>query len=467
MNRPLVCFTPLFAALLLIASFAGPAQAAGSLLAIYNSGQAQVTETRVVTLPEGAAAVVFNDIPSTIDPSSIRATAPDMTVEEVEYSYNPITAANLLDAYLGKELSVVMPDPADANARILRKAKLLSNADRPIFAMGNEVYVGDYEALLLPGMPKGLDAEPTLTLTSRSTVAGRKNVALSYLMGGLTWRADYNLTVGQSGGAAALDAWATVTNDSGHAFTGADLRLVAGDVQRAAAPKMLRAAGMMNEAMVMDAAPAPAMAAEETFSQYHLYDPGRYVSLPARGSKQVGLFSADGIPVRTELTSRYYAGRGQMAGTVDQAVESALLFTNTKENSLGRPMPAGTVRVFMPASDNTRLLAGEARIGHVAEGGEVRLVVGRSFDLNVERVQTSYQRIGKNAAEIGWRITVKNGGDAPKDLKLVDSFSGQWTILNADAHYVSKDAGSIEFDLKGIAPGKEGKVVNYTVRFEQ
>jgi hypothetical protein len=470
MNRPFFPAASLLAAVLfLLAPLAGAVQAVGSVLAVYNSGQAQVTESRVVTLPEGAAAVVFTDIPTTVDASSIRATAPDMTVQDVEFSYKPITAANLLDAYIGKELSVILPDPSDANARILRKAKLLANADRPIFAMGKEVYVGSYEALLLPEMPDGLDAEPTLTLTTRSTVAGRKNVALSYLMGGLTWRADYNLTVNQSGHTADLDAWATVDNSSNHAFSGADLRLVAGDVQRAAAPKMLmRSNAMMAEGMVMDAPPASAPAAEESFSQYHVYDPGRYVSIPASGSKQVGLFSSVNIPVKTELSSRFRSTPNQRAGKISQSVESALLFTNTQENNLGKPMPAGVVRVFMPDSSGTKLLAGEARLGHVADGEDVRLVIGRSFDVNVERTQTSFQRIGKNAAEVGWKITVRNGSDKPKDIRLEEALSGQWTVLNADTPYTAKDAGTIEFDLKGVAPsvGKEGKVINYTVRFE-
>lgn len=456
------------ALLFLLAPLAGSVSAAGGVLAIYNSGQALVSETRVVTLPEGAAAIVFTEIPKTIDGSSIRATAPDMTVDDIEYSYRAITAANLLDAYIGKELSVILPDPADAGARILRKAKLLANADRPIFSMGNEVYVGDYDALLLPEMPKGLDEGPTLTLTARTTVPGRKNLVLNYLMGGLIWRADYTLIVARGGGTADLDAWATITNGSGHAFTGTDLRLVAGDLQRAPQPKLMARGGMMAEAVVMDAAPAPAMTNEESLSEYHVYQPGRYVSLPAEGTKQVGLFSASGIPVRTELSSRWSSHRGEVSGRISQPVESALIFTNTKENKLGKAMPAGLVRVFMPTMDNTRLLAGEARIGHTAEGEEVRLVIGRSFDVNVERTQTSFKRIGKNAVEIGWRIVVRNGGGEPCDIRLTENLSGQWKILNADAPYAEKDAGSIEFDLKGVAPtaGKEGKVVNYTVHME-
>ncbi|OIQ49217.1 hypothetical protein BerOc1_01141 [Pseudodesulfovibrio hydrargyri] len=470
MNRPCFPAAQLLAAVLfLLAPLAGGVHAAGSVLAVYNSGQAQVTESRVVTLPEGAAAVVFTDIPSTINPASIRATAPDMTVEEVQYAYRPITPSNLLDAYVGKELSVILPDPADANARILKKAKLLSNEGKPIFAIGKEVYVGSYEALLLPEMPQGLDTKPTLTLTTRSSVAGRKNVALSYLMGGLDWHADYNLTVSQSRETADLDAWATISNESGQAFPGADLRLVAGDVQRVAALKRSGRHEVFENMMEMsmDASRAPA-ATEESLFEYHVYDPGRYVSVPASGTKQVGLFSAVNIPVKTELSSRFHNTSNQRSGEIGQNVDATLIFTNSEGNNLGKPMPGGVVHVFMPTSDGTKLLAGEAGIGHVANGGEVRLSVGRSFDVNVKRVQTSFQRIGKNAAEVGWKITVRNGSAEPRDIRLEEALSGQWTVLNADTPYTAKDSGTIEFDLKGVAPsaGKEGKVINYTVRFE-
>lgn len=439
----------------------------GAFVAVYNSGQAQVKETRVVTLPNGPAAVVFTDVPKTLDPTSIRADAPGMTVREVQYSYNAITSKSLLDAYVGKELSVILPDPADANARILRKAKLLSNIDGPVFSMGNEVYVGGYEAFLLPVMPKGFDAEPTLTLTTDNTKEGKKNVALRYLMGGLTWRADYTMSIDQTGKMASIDAWATVTNSSDYGFKGANVRLVAGEVQRAGSYRVANRGmpKMAMEAAVMDAAP-PVM--EESFSEYHVYSLDRYINLPPLGAKQVNLFTASNIPVEQELTSRFHAGHGQRSGVIKQGVESALKLKNLAENNLGRPMPAGLVRVFMPTSDGTELLAGESRLGHIPDGGDVRIVLGRSFDVTVERKQTSYKRVGKKAYEIGWAITVKNGKSTPQALKLKDSFPGEWKIVSNDTAYTKVDSSTIQFDLNALAStqGTPGKIINYTVRIE-
>ena len=435
-----------------------------AFVAVYNTGRAQVREMRTVTLPKGPAAVVFTDVPATLDPTSIRAAAPGMAVKSIQYAYRPVTPKNLLDMYVGKELSVILPDPADANGRILRKATLISNADRPVFAMGKEVYIGSYEALVLPELPKGFDEKPTLTLTTDNDAEGRRNVALHYLMGGLGWRADYTMMVKPDGLSADLEAWATVTNSSDYGFQGADLRLVAGDVQRTQANfKMARMAQPM---LTMEAAADSAGGAvEESFSEYHVYTLDRAVNLPPQGARQLSLFSAASVPVEQELVSRYRAGTGQRAGKISQGVESLLTFRNLAENHLGRPLPAGQVRVFMPTMDGHQLLAGETRLDHVADGGEVRLVLGRSFDVNVERRQTAYKKIGKNAYEIGWAVTVTNGKKVPQDLILKETFPGQWEVLSADAPYAKTDSATIEFDLKGLPPSAGTAARSSTTRF--
>ena len=371
------------------------------------------------------------------------------------YSYTPITTKKLLDKYVGKELTVIMPDPADANARILRKAKLVSNVDRPIFLVGSEVYVGNYEALLLPELPKGLETEPTLTLTTKNGAATKKDVALHYLMGGLTWRADYALTVGAEGDTASIDAWATLINTSGSGFQSADVRLVAGNVRRESSPRSnLRAKGMMAmEADTVAAAPQPV---EESFAQYHVYNIARPVTLAPNGTKQISLFSASKVKIEQELVSRFHTGGGQRGGVMKQGVELALKFSNMATNNLGRPMPGGLVRVFMPTSDGTQLLAGESGISHIEKGGEVRLALGQSFDVKVERKQTHYSKIGKNSAEIGWQISVRNGKDTPQSVKLLDSIPGQWKVLTAEPKYNRIDSGTIEFNLTDVPPTKDG-----------
>jgi Uncharacterized conserved protein len=463
MNKSVWLFVFLTVCSLILPARANAAGTTGASLAVYNSGRALVEETRAVTLPKGPAKVVFKDVPGTMDPTSVRAWAPGMQVMSIEYSSLPVNVRNLLDRYVGRELTAILPDPADADARTLRKATLLSNDGAPIFLVGDEVYVGAYDALLLPELPKDLTQSPTLALTTENRAAGSQSVRLSYLMDGLDWRADYALTVDDSGKGASLDAWATLNNQSGYAHAGADLKLVAGDVRQVSpvrpAYKGVRAMAMNAE---MDSAGQPS---EESFSEYHVYSVERPVDLPASGMVQLNLFSAPKVAVTQELSSRFQAGLGQLSMPVKQAVELTLALDNTEKNSLGRPMPAGLVRVFMPGPDKSVLLAGESTIGHVGPGGQVKLGLGRSFDVAVERSQTSFARLGKNSVEMGWQIRVTNGKDAPQAIRLVDGYPGQWKVTTADHQHTSPEAGAVTFDLV-VPPSKDGKqtLVNYTVQ---
>lgn len=441
-------------------SFAGSIK--GASLAVYNSGRALVKEFRTVTLPKGMASVVFKDVPSSLDPTSVRASAKGMTVLDLEYSHIPISEANLLDRYLGKELTVIMPDPADADARVLRKAVLIAVGPQPVFHVGKEVYVGKYDALLFPELPEGLQQEPTLTLTTDNEAAAKRDVMLNYLMGGLNWRADYTLSIDRSGDSASLDSWATVNNTSGHGFLGASLKLIAGDVARAPQPRRSRAKNMVMMESV--AAPAPGIA-EESFAEYHAYSIDRKVNLTADGTRQLSLFSAPEVGVKQQLVSRFHVGVGQRSAPIRQQVRSVVTLANTEANGMGNPMPGGLVRVFMPGSDGSMLLAGESRIGHVGKGGEIKLRLGSAFDVSVERRQTSFKKLGKNSFEMEWQIRIVNGKAAPQPIKLRDAYRGQWKINAADRKYTRPDAGTLEFDLT-VPPSRNGKptIVNYSVQ---
>jgi len=466
MNR-LKCLIILCISSLLIVFCAVSVMAASvknASVTVYNSGRALVKEARSVTLPKGLASVVIKDVPSTLDPTSVRATAKGMAVYDLQYSFLPITTDNILNRYLGKELTVIMPDPSDVDAKILRKATLVSNVDRPIFLVGNEVYVGNYEALLFPDLPKDLEREPTLRLSTDTKSAGKRDVVLSYLMGGLTWRADYALTVTGKGDSASIDAWATVNNTSQGSFTNASLKLVAGDVKQSGSNRVsyAKAAAPMMEADMVSSGSQPR---EEQFSEYHVYDVKRRVTLAEASTKQLSLFSASKVGVKQELVSLFHGGNGQRNGKVKQSVAVSLSFANTDKNGLGRPMPSGLVRVFMPTSDGSQLLAGESRIGHVGKGGEVKLALGQSFDVSVERSQTNFKKLGKRSYEMSWRISIINGKADAQSLTLKDMYPGQWNVTKADRKFTKPDAGSLEFSLS-VPPSKNGQpmTIDYTVQ---
>src|SRR5690606_5439579 len=96
-----------------------------------------------------------------------------------------------------------------------------------------------------------------------------------------------------------LSAWVTLVNQSGGSFPAAQLKLVAGDVNRAPTPAPQ--VKMMRSDMVMAEAAAPGVAESELF-EYHLYTLGRRTDIPDNSAKQLELFpAATGVACRREL----------------------------------------------------------------------------------------------------------------------------------------------------------------------
>jgi hypothetical protein len=88
--------------------------------------------------------------------------------------------------------------------------------------------------LIFPELPSNLYSRPTLVWKFANAGGLRHRLETSYLAGGLSWNADYVLTVHRDDRSADLDGWVTLTNKSGTLSRDATLQLVAG--VRSAAP---------------------------------------------------------------------------------------------------------------------------------------------------------------------------------------------------------------------------------------
>ena len=89
---------------------------------------------------------------------------------------------------------------------------------------GGQVQLGE--------LPGGLLTKPTLLWKLASDTGGDHLVRTTYQTSGMTWRADYNIVIDASDTAGSISAWVTLMNLSGASYEGADLKLVAGNVQK-------------------------------------------------------------------------------------------------------------------------------------------------------------------------------------------------------------------------------------------
>ncbi len=444
--------------------FVVPAWAGSLSLAVYGEGRVLVCEVRSMNLPK-AGEVVFTGVAETVQPDtlSVRSlTAPKaFKLLETAYRFDRADAATLLERFVGREVTVILPDPSDADGRVSRKAVLLHAGSRPVFDLGGKIYVGPYEGVLLPELPSGLDRVPVLRWKVANSGPSRQDIEVSYLASGVAWRAAYSLNLERKGKQAALSTWATIDNHSGTAFDDATVKLVVGEVNQAPAPRRAFKGAVMEQSMDMDDGPRL-----RGVGEYYLYQLPERISLGRGESRQVRLFSAETISVETKLESRFNISAHQYGSdSIRQQVSSYLSFVNDSSSGLGKPMPAGVIRVYRQDGDGTALLVGEDRVGHVAKGSKVRLKLGTAFDLEVKRMQTAFRRTGKRSVSMTWEITVRNGSDSEKVLRLVEDFRGQWKISKATMKYERITSGAVGFDLV-LPPGKGTTTLSYTVDIE-
>ncbi len=97
----------------------------------------------------------------------------------------------------------------------------------------------------LPGQPifpaLGDDTilKPALDWIIHSSAAAKFDAELSYVTGGMTWNADYNIVAPETGDTLDLVGWVTLDNQSGKQFDHAHIKLMAGEVNKVKPSKAL------------------------------------------------------------------------------------------------------------------------------------------------------------------------------------------------------------------------------------
>ncbi|MBU1777270.1 MAG: DUF4139 domain-containing protein, partial [Gammaproteobacteria bacterium] len=264
---------PILAAFLL-AALAIPAAQADELrstlqdqqsvaVTIYNEDLALVKDQRKVQLGSGQNALAFRDVSAGMRPETalLRSLSSPgkLSVIEQNFDFDLLTPGKLLEKYVGKTVSVVRTNPATGNDST-EQALVLSANEGVVLKIGNRIETGMPGRIVYPDVPENLRDRPTLVMSLNNGGAAQQEVELSYLTGGLAWKADYVAELNTADDKLDLSGWVTLTNTSGASYNNAKLQLVAGDVNRV--QDEMRYADRREKAMLAMAAPAASMAEE-------------------------------------------------------------------------------------------------------------------------------------------------------------------------------------------------------------
>ncbi len=430
---------------------------------IYNENLALVRDQRQVNLPQGPVDLALREVSARIRPETalLRSlTHPGgLMILEQNFDFDLLTPRKLLEKYVGKDVRVVRTHPETGEDRF-ETAKVLAANDGVVLQIGDRIETGVPGRLVFPDVPGNLRDRPTLVVSLDNAKTGQQTTELSYLTGGLGWRADYVAELNPEDTALDLSGWVTLTNQSGTTYRNALLQLVAGDVNRVQDEMHFRG-DMMPKMTMMAEAAAPQMS-EESLFEYHLYTLQRPTTIRDNQTKQVALLNASGVAVHKEFRLQgapYYYSRQH--GDLGQKLKVGVFveFENRKKENLGMPLPKGVVRVYKQDKQGRPQFVGEDRIDHTPENETVRLKLGDAFDVTANRKQTDFRKLGGDGRynyrfESAYEITLKNAKEEEVTVKVAEPVPGDWRMLQESHPHTKASADTAVWKIRVPAKGE-------------
>jgi hypothetical protein len=450
----------------------------------------------------------FSDATAHLEPDSVILRDPtgkrDLVIIEQNYRADPISQELLLNLYEGKTIDFVVPLPDGSTrvvtGRIVRSGYVphyqgmaqygpqYQNSQMAMAGGGNGQPIIEVNGKLqfsLPGQPMfpalGDDSilRPTLDWIIHSSQASKFDAELSYVTGGMTWSADYNIVAPETGDLLDLLGWVTLDNQSGKRFDRAHIKLMAGDVNKLRAPGTEMLAFSASAGIIGGGIPAPQVT-ERSFEDYHLYSLPLATSLHDRETKQVEFLRGSGIPSKRLyvydglLVNQNQYGNQDLRQMPQYGTESnphvwvMRQFVNSEANHLGVPLPKGRLRFYRRDQDGQLEFTGENQIDHTAKDESVRVYTGNAFDITGERRQTHYQMQGpypNGWADESFEIKLRNHKKEPATVHVVEHLYRwyNWAVLQESTPHRQTDSRTIEYEVT-LQPDQE-KVITYTAHY--
>ncbi len=416
-----------------VSVYRDPGRGEGGSVQLSNlNGFAVITETRTIRLPAGETTIRFEGVADGAVAVSAVVTGLPGGVVQKNRDAALLSPASIVDGSLGNRVKIRRSRPGGTGTMEEDAVIQTGPGGRVVLktAAGYEALrcSGLPETLTFDGVPEGLSAKPTLSVTTRNASAVDAKVTLTYLATGFDWAANYVATINPDGKTLDLFAWLTLANSNTTSFKDAQLLAIAGTLKKQqdydalvedAPPPQLNLTcyplgsgkeglpqydrryqyepgdSRMKEMRQYAPAPPPtpalmdsagaisvtasSVAKQEDLGDLKLYRVPMRVTVAANGQKQVALLQKSGVPFK-----RIYEGGFQRGVTGNGKIPMILRFQNEEKDGLGVPLPSGGVSVFETSGERV-LLAGQDNLGDKAVREKVEIAVQQSTAVNYQQ----------------------------------------------------------------------------------
>jgi len=394
----------------------GAASADDLAITIYGSNRALVEDVRSLTFPSGRTRVELPNVSSQIQAETVTFAADGVAIVEQNFDFDLLSPDKLMEKAVGQSVRIVRTNPA-TGAEISERATVLSVNNGVVVQIGERIEVLRDDNLptrvIFDRVPSNLRARPTLSVEVDSARAGARDARLTYLTGGLSWRADYVALFDEAAGAMRLQGWATLGNYTDTTFTNAKTVLVAGDVSGASYSAVAGVTAAGTEASDV-----------ERIGDNYLYPlPGR-TTIASRQTKQVAFVDAPRVAAK-KAYEQIVAGYSSQ--TQPDNVDVRVAFSNSRAGGLGAALPRGTIRVYARDSSGRAQFIGEDSIDHVPGGSDLSLKIGEAFDVTTQSTVVAQASPNRRTSDVTMQYVVRNARREPATVTIRQQVAG-WRV---------------------------------------
>lgn len=422
-------------------------------ITIYNKDLGLVKQTRILAIKKASLPLKFTDVAAKLIPTSVHLKSvggsKDFRVLEQNFEYDLVNSDKILEKYIDHPVEII-----NENGEYL-KGVLLSKEGKSLVLKTDEgikiVAWNDRMSISVKELPEGLITRPTLIWEISGYQEGQQTLEVSYLTKGMNWQAEYVGVLDEKSTQINLDAWVSINNQCGATFEDSHLKLVAGEIHRAPEPKER----YLKPQMMMAAEAVTVEGFEEReFFEYHIYDLDRLTTIKNNQMKQISLFPSTEV----SCSKKFYYNATRDA----KKVEVKIVFKNDEKSGLGRPLPAGVFRIYQK-DQNSLEFVGEDRIDHTPRNEEVKLTVGKAFDLVGERKILEKKKISNRSEKQTVEIELRNNKEKEDVNIIIEEYMYyySWEIEESNFPFTKKDAYHAEFNIPVKA--NSTVTVNYSV----
>lgn len=352
-------------------------------LTVYGQSYAQVQESRTVNLKAGRNKIQLNGIALRYRQDSLRIIeakgSGKLTYLGANYQPANLTTERLLQLSIGKEITARRwtTEGLQAVTGTLQSV----NGNALVLSAGGKTELVTASDVTLLTTPDGLSNTASLVVDVVVTADGAYSLDFIYETEGITWSAKHSLVYDDT--RQVVKSWESsvfLVNESGTNFKNATLRLLSGKVaQQEGAGGMYRA-----DRMASPMAASVNEASVESVGDQKVYEIPGTVDLGSGQSRQIPLFTATDVPVKQTYVVGTATSRYGYAVDRKQDAQIRLTVENCEKHHLGKPLPAGAVKVYQFNSANKLQLVGGTQLGDRAVDEVFDLNIGTSSDVKWE-----------------------------------------------------------------------------------